>query len=216
MLPPTICNGRSHRHASRACLPPPRCGRYSATTCGAFPMPDAVPLASDIMRLSDEGYSAGEIAELLAIPEGRVRRISARYRIRLQPLGGRVRRIATFLRVQDYATVRAIAHANGSTPVEIVTRLTASLLEAGPQAIGRLPARAPAPETAGGTTASGAIARARSASPRSRERLRTTRSRRCPALATRGDLPAMILIPKQTRRGNHSQHPLATLPKSAW
>src|SRR3954468_10404717 len=58
-------------------------------------------------------------------------------------------------------------------------------------------------------------ARARSASPRSRERLRAMRSRRCAALATTGDLPAMIHIPIQTRQWNHSQHPLATLLKPA-
>src|ERR687889_674122 len=50
-------------------------------------------------------------------------------------------------------------------------------------------------------------ARARSASPRSREWLRAMRSRRCVALATTGDLPAMIRIPNQTKGWNHRQHP---------
>src|SRR5215210_795892 len=54
------------------------------------------------------------------------------------------------------------------------------------------------------------IARARSASPRSREWLRATSSRLCASLATTGDLPAMIPISAQIKRRNHGPHPLAS------
>ena len=58
-------------------------------------------------------------------------------------------------------------------------------------------------------------ARARSASPRSRDWLRATNPRLCSSLATTGDLPTMIIISNQTRRRNHSTLPLATPAKLA-
>src|SRR3982751_2471589 len=54
------------------------------------------------------------------------------------------------------------------------------------------------------------IARARSASPRSREWLRATSADRCSASALTGDLPAMIPVPNQIKRWNHGPHPLAS------
>src|SRR3954453_3690145 len=54
------------------------------------------------------------------------------------------------------------------------------------------------------------IARARSASPRSRERRSAIRARLWSSVAARGDLPAMISISGQIRRRNHSPHPLAS------
>src|SRR3954471_20958545 len=54
------------------------------------------------------------------------------------------------------------------------------------------------------------IARARSASPRSRERLSAIRARLWSSVATIGDLPAMIPISRQIKRRNHGPHPLAS------
>src|SRR3954464_9415985 len=54
------------------------------------------------------------------------------------------------------------------------------------------------------------IARARSASPRSRERLSAIRARLWPSVAARGDLPAMIPISDQINRRNHGPHPWAS------
>src|SRR3982751_3403845 len=54
------------------------------------------------------------------------------------------------------------------------------------------------------------IARARSASPRSREWLRATSADLCSASALTGDLPAMIPVPKQIKPWNHGPHPLAS------
>jgi hypothetical protein len=54
------------------------------------------------------------------------------------------------------------------------------------------------------------IARARSASPRSRERLRAISARLCSSVAVTGDLPAMIPISDLIKRRNHSPHPLAS------
>src|SRR3982750_343442 len=59
------------------------------------------------------------------------------------------------------------------------------------------------------------IARARSASPRSREWLRATSADRCSASALTGDLPAMIPVPNQIKRWNHGPHPLASLTTPA-
>src|SRR3954466_2736011 len=54
------------------------------------------------------------------------------------------------------------------------------------------------------------IARARSASPRSREWLRATSSRLCASAPATTDLPAMIPISTQIKRRNHGPHPLAS------
>src|SRR3954454_15499674 len=54
------------------------------------------------------------------------------------------------------------------------------------------------------------IARARSASPRSRDRLSAIRARLWPSVAARGDLPAMIPISDQINRRNHGPHPWAS------
>src|SRR5215207_8740780 len=54
------------------------------------------------------------------------------------------------------------------------------------------------------------IARARSASPRSGERLSAIRARLWSSVAARGDLPAMIPISRQIKRQNHGPHPLAS------
>src|SRR5215210_2859821 len=54
------------------------------------------------------------------------------------------------------------------------------------------------------------IARARSASPRSRAWLRAISSCLCSSSATTGDLPAMIPISAQIKRRNHGPHPLAS------
>src|SRR5215212_697267 len=59
------------------------------------------------------------------------------------------------------------------------------------------------------------IARARSASPRSRERLRAPSSRLCSSSATTDDLPAMIPISKQIRSRGHALHPWASLSNPA-
>jgi CheY-like chemotaxis protein len=59
------------------------------------------------------------------------------------------------------------------------------------------------------------IARARSASPRSRERLSAIRARLCSSVAATGDLPAMIPISCQIKRRNHGPHPLASLSTPA-
>src|SRR3954447_19919011 len=59
------------------------------------------------------------------------------------------------------------------------------------------------------------IARARSASPRSREWLRATSADLCSASALTGDLPAMIPVPNQIKRWNHGPHPLASLTTPA-
>src|SRR5215210_6683683 len=59
------------------------------------------------------------------------------------------------------------------------------------------------------------IARARSASPRSRAWLRATRSRLCSSSAATEDLPAMIPISTQIKRRNHALHPWASLCKPA-
>src|SRR3954454_17919169 len=59
------------------------------------------------------------------------------------------------------------------------------------------------------------IARARSASPRSRESLRATSADLCSASALTGDLPAMIPVPNQIKRWNHGPHPLASLTTPA-
>src|SRR3954447_2913690 len=59
------------------------------------------------------------------------------------------------------------------------------------------------------------IARARSASPRSREWLRATSADRCSASALTGDLPAMIPVPNQIKRWNHGPDPLASLTTPA-
>src|SRR4051812_22791679 len=59
------------------------------------------------------------------------------------------------------------------------------------------------------------IARARSASPRSREWLRATSADFCSASAATGDLPAMIPVPNQIKRWNHGPHPLASLTTPA-
>src|SRR3954467_4846121 len=59
------------------------------------------------------------------------------------------------------------------------------------------------------------IARARSASPRSRERLSATSADLCSASALTGDLPAMIPVPNQIKRWNHGPHPLASLTTPA-
>src|SRR4051794_1738031 len=59
------------------------------------------------------------------------------------------------------------------------------------------------------------IARARSASPRSREWLRATSADFCSASALTGDLPAMIPVPNQIKRWNHGPHPLASLTTPA-
>src|SRR3954467_6031465 len=53
------------------------------------------------------------------------------------------------------------------------------------------------------------IARARSASPRSREWLRAISPCLCSSSTTTGDLPTMIPIPDPIKRRNHSPHPLA-------
>src|SRR4051812_30937117 len=53
------------------------------------------------------------------------------------------------------------------------------------------------------------IARARSASPRSRERLSAIRARLWPSVAARGDLPAMIPVSNQINQRNHGPHPWA-------
>src|SRR5215207_9336017 len=53
------------------------------------------------------------------------------------------------------------------------------------------------------------IARARSASPRSRERLSAIRARLSSSVAARGDLPVMIPTSDPIKRRNHSPHPLA-------
>src|SRR4051812_26966504 len=55
------------------------------------------------------------------------------------------------------------------------------------------------------------IARARSASPRSRERLRAISADRFSSSAETGDLPAMIPISNPIKRRNHSPYPLASL-----
>src|SRR5215213_7746119 len=55
------------------------------------------------------------------------------------------------------------------------------------------------------------IARARSASPRSRAWLRATSSCLCSSSAVTEDLPAMIPISNLIKRRNHSPHPLASL-----
>ena len=55
------------------------------------------------------------------------------------------------------------------------------------------------------------IARARSASPRSRERLRVISADRCSSSAVTGDLPAMIPISDPIKRRSHSPHPWASL-----
>src|SRR3954466_9071194 len=55
------------------------------------------------------------------------------------------------------------------------------------------------------------IARARSASPRSRERLRVISAVLFSSSAVTGDLPAMIPISDPIKRRNHSPHPLASL-----
>src|SRR4051794_10859287 len=59
------------------------------------------------------------------------------------------------------------------------------------------------------------IARARSASPRSREWLRATSADLCSASALTGDLPAMIPVSNQIKRWNHGPHPLASLTTPA-
>src|SRR5215210_385021 len=59
------------------------------------------------------------------------------------------------------------------------------------------------------------IARARSASPRSRERLRVISADLCSSSAVTGDLPAMIPISDLIKRRNHSPHPLASSGKPA-
>ena len=55
------------------------------------------------------------------------------------------------------------------------------------------------------------IARARSASPRSRERLRAISADLWSSSAVTGDLPARIPISDPIKRRNHSPHPLASL-----
>src|SRR6185503_12949347 len=59
------------------------------------------------------------------------------------------------------------------------------------------------------------IARARSASPRSREWLRATSADRCSASAVTGDLPAIVPVSHQIRGRNHGPHPLASLTTPA-
>jgi hypothetical protein len=59
------------------------------------------------------------------------------------------------------------------------------------------------------------IARARSASPRSRDRARPARARLWSSSATTGDLPAMPRTPAQIGAGNHPPHPLASPVKPA-
>src|SRR5829696_7067471 len=54
------------------------------------------------------------------------------------------------------------------------------------------------------------IARARSASPRSRERLRAISTDLCSSSAVTGDLPTIIPISDPIKRRNHSPHPLAS------
>src|SRR5918997_1224637 len=54
------------------------------------------------------------------------------------------------------------------------------------------------------------IARARSASPRSRDRLSAIRARLCSSVAATGDLPTMIPISGPIKHRNHSPHPLAS------
>jgi hypothetical protein len=58
-------------------------------------------------------------------------------------------------------------------------------------------------------------ARARSASPRSRETESRRNSAFCSSLATTGDFPAMSYPRESTRKRNHSQHPLASQRKPA-
>src|SRR5215211_986394 len=59
------------------------------------------------------------------------------------------------------------------------------------------------------------MARARSASPRSRERLSAIRARLCSSSATTDDLPAIIPISKQIRRQRQALHSWASLSKPA-
>src|SRR5215218_3533271 len=59
------------------------------------------------------------------------------------------------------------------------------------------------------------IARARSASPRSRDRLSAIRARLCSSVAATRDLPAMIPISCQINRRNHGPHPWASLSTPA-
>src|SRR3954471_8617677 len=59
------------------------------------------------------------------------------------------------------------------------------------------------------------IARARSASPRSREWLRAISPCLCSSSTTTGDLPAMIPISNQIKRRDHALHSLASSGKSA-
>src|SRR4051795_10242307 len=59
------------------------------------------------------------------------------------------------------------------------------------------------------------IARARSASPRSREWLRATSADLCSASALTGDLPAIVPVSHQIRGRNHGPHPLASLTTPA-
>src|SRR3954467_2112713 len=59
------------------------------------------------------------------------------------------------------------------------------------------------------------IARARSASPRSREWLRATSADRCSGSAVTGDLPAIVPVSHQIRGRNHGPHPLASLTTPA-
>src|ERR687889_1243105 len=54
------------------------------------------------------------------------------------------------------------------------------------------------------------IARARSASPRSRERLSAIRARLCSSVAATGDLPAMIPISGPIKHRDHGPHALAS------
>ena len=87
-------------------------------------------LAERIAALADEGLTAGEIGERLAMSRQRVMRVAAQFKIRLQPRGGS-RRIGVQFNGARYDILKQLADDAGISVGAIIARLAAVVVDDG-------------------------------------------------------------------------------------
>ncbi len=83
--------------------------------------------------MADEGRRGREIAKALGITRQRVQRIADQFDLRLQPIGGRRRRVRAAVSEDTYRTVSELAEIARVTPSEMISRLLDFATESGLQ-----------------------------------------------------------------------------------
>jgi hypothetical protein len=89
-------------------------------------------LARQIAQLVDDGLTAAEVADRLALPRTQVIRIAARTGLRLGTPG--LRRIGVALSPERCAVIRSLAREAGIAPSTMLARIAGFVVDDGPEA----------------------------------------------------------------------------------